>query len=316
VNHPYARSHKKTGKNNGSMKNIQTYVREKPGRESASVKDSKVKQSPALVNDIEKKPDDALMFQLHEMKKINEGLADLLDQRTSELAEFVAATTRSISVIGHDLRGPVCTVLAALELVKLKLESHYPVGSEQYINAATDSAKSTLNLLDKLLEWSVSKNNCATFNPVKIDLYEFFNDELGKVRSSAILKSITVDFSVATGLNISGDIQMVKSIFRNLFSNAIKFTGHGGKIKVRARAAGRFVEISVTDNGIGMSSELQESILKDDEGIFKIPGSDGQVHGIGLLLCREFIENHGSTLQIESSPGQGSKFIFSLERID
>ena len=257
-----------------------------------------------------------MLLQLREMEKQNDGLVELLDQRTSELEEFVAATNKSLSVIGHYLRGPVCTVLAALELLKQKLECGYSNSSGHYINAASDSAKSTLNLLDRLLEWSVSKNNCTTFNPVKINLYRFLKDEMGKVRFTAIRKSITIDLSVAPGLNISGDIQMVRSIFRNLISNAIKFTGHGGKIKVKARAAGRFVEITVADNGVGMSSELQKNILKNDDGIFKIPGIDGQVNGIGLVLCKEFIESHGSILQIISRPGKGSKFKFSLERID
>jgi signal transduction histidine kinase len=287
------------------MENNQKYALKKSGREMNRV-------SGVYAND----PVNALLLQLHELKKANDGLAELLDQRTSELEEIVATTTRSISVIGHDIRGPVCTVLAALELIKLKLESNFPVGSEQYINAATDSAKRTLNLLDELLEWSVSRNNCTSFNPVKINLFEFLTDELVKVNDPARLKSITVALSVAPELDVSGDIGMVGSIFRNLIGNAIKFTGHGGKIKVNARAAGRLVEITVEDNGIGMSSELQKTILKKHGDFFEIPGRNSRVNGIGLLLTREFIESHGGTLRIASSPGKGSKFKFSLERID
>ena len=302
------------------MKNTQTYIPEEPVGEIKKISRakgySKVKHTRTMIDDTEKKPVNALLLQLHEMKKVNEGLVELLDQRTSELEEFVAATNKSLSVIGHDLRGPVCTVLAALELLKQKLESGYSNSSRQYISAASDSAKSTLNLLDKLLEWSVSKNNCTTFNPVKINLYEFLTDELVKVRPSITLKAITVELSVDTGLNISGDIEMVRSIFRNLISNAIKFTGNGGEIKIKARANRQFVEITVEDNGVGMSSELQKNILKNDYGIFKMPGSDGHVNGIGLLLCKEFIESHGSILHIASRPGKGSKFKFSLERID
>jgi signal transduction histidine kinase len=170
-------------------------------------------------------------------------------------------------------------------------------------------------MLDKLLEWSISKKNCTTFNPVKINLHEFLIDELDKEKSPLALKIITMDFSVAPGINVLGDIHMIRTIFRNLISNAIKFTGHGGNIKLMARASGRFVEITIEDNGVGMSSELQKDILNDEVGTFKIPGSDGKINGIGLLLCREFIESHGGNLQIASKPGRGSKFTFSLERI-
>jgi signal transduction histidine kinase len=286
------------------MENNKQYVLKRPGHETNQV-------SGVYANG----PVNALLLQLHELKKANAGLAELLDQRTSELEAVVAATTKSISVIGHDIRGPVCTVLAALELLNQKMELSHPMGFKQYINAATDSAKCTLNLLDELLEWAVSKNNCTTFNPVKINLYKFIKDELIKTKNPAELKSITVALSVAPELDVSGDIGMVGSIFRNLIGNAIKFTGHGGKIWVKARAAGKFAEITVTDNGIGMSSELQKNILKDAGGLFAIPCIDGQGKGIGLLLCKEFIESHGGTLQIDSKPGKGSEFKFYLERI-
>jgi two-component system, sensor histidine kinase and response regulator len=303
------------------MNNNQTFVSENPGSELNKIRRvngySKVKSTPEIAtfneNNIYVDP---LFLQLSDMHKANAALVDLLEQRTNELAEFVAITTHSFSVIGHDLRSPVCTVLAALELLKLKLGCDYPVGSDKFIDIASDSAKRTLDMLDKLLEWSISKKNCTTFNPVKINLHEFLMDELEKEKSPLELKSITMDYSVDPGLNVLGDIHMVRTILRNLISNAIKFTGYGGKIKVMGRAAGRFVVITVTDNGAGMSLELQKDILKNEDGKFKIPGNDGKINGIGLLLCKEFIESHGGELQIVSKPGRGSKFRFSLERID
>ncbi len=302
------------------MKNNQTNVSNKTGHKINKVRSEngypKEHEIRYAVENIRQWPLNKLLLQLREMEKQNDSLVELLDKRTKELEEVVTATAKSVSVIGHDLRSPVCTVLAALELLKKKMESDGPIGFEQYINAASDSAKKTLNLLDKLLEWSVSINNCTTVNPVKINLHELLKDELGKVMSPITLKSITVDYSVSPGLNISGDIQMVRSIFRNLISNAIKFTDYGGKIKVKARAAGRFAEISIADNGVGMSAEQKKNILKNEAGIFIIPGSNGQVNGIGLMLCREFIESHGSILHIESKPGKGSIFKFSLELID
>lgn len=304
------------------MKNNLTFVPEDSGQELNKISRvngfRKVTNIRKFANYVEKMPvADPLFLQLRDMKKVNAGLVDQLEQRTTELAECVSASVISFSVIGHDLRSPVCTVLAALELLKQRLGCDYPVGSEKFIDVASDSAKRTLDMLDKLLEWSLSKKNCTTFNPVKINLHDFLMHELEKEKSPLALKYITMDFSVAPELNVLGDIHMVRTIFRNLISNAIKFTGYEGKIKVMARAAGRFVEIAVLDNGAGMSLELQRDILKNSEvGTFMIPGSDGKINGIGLLLCKEFIESHGGELQIVSKPGMGSKFKFSLERID
>jgi signal transduction histidine kinase len=300
------------------MKKNQTYFPVKPGPETklSRVNGYSKMNSMVDVKNIRQMPVDPMLLQLREMETINAGLVDLLDQRAKELEEVIASTTKSVSVLGHDLKSPLCTVIAALEMLKQKLESDYPAGYKQYISAASDSANKTLTLLEKLLKWSVSKNNCSTFNPVKINLYEFLKDEFEKITIEISQKSIAVDYSVPPGLNISGDIQMVRSIFRNLISNAIKFTDHGGKIEVKARVTGQFVEIIVEDNGIGMSSDLQNNILKNEEGILKFPVSGGRINGIGLMLCKDFIESHGGILEITSEPGKGSKFKFSLERID
>jgi two-component system, sensor histidine kinase and response regulator len=302
------------------MENNQTFVSENPSSELCIRRVngySSINNIRNSVNYIEKMPVvDPLLLQLNDVKKVNARLVDLLDQRTNELAEIVAATTHSFSVIGHDLRSSVCTVLAALELLKLKQGGDYSVGSEKFIDIASDSAKRTLNMLDQLLEWAISKKNCTTFNPVKINLHEFLMDELDKEKSQLALKSITMDYSVVPGLNVLGDVHMVRTILRNLISNSIKFTGHEGRIKVMGKASGRLVEISVMDNGAGMSLEIKRDILNNEDGKFKLPGSDGKINGIGLLLCKEFIESHGGKLQISSKPGRGSKFKFSLERID
>ncbi len=255
---------------------------------------------------------DLLMLRLQEMERLNANLEKLLDQRTKELTEKVAANAKSISIIAHDLRSPFCTVLAALELIKDDLVHHSTCEIERFIKIGSGSVHSAINLLDNLAEWAMLQNKGKKFSPVKINLKQFIVDEIENLSIYAEHKQISLNFSISPDLNVYIDLQMVRTILRNLISNAIKFTDAGGKIKVSARECNSYIEIAVTDNGIGISSEDQKFIFKN-ENIFLGPhASNRQGSGLGLKLCKEFAEMHGGHISLESKSGKGSKFIFSL----
>ncbi len=253
-----------------------------------------------------------LMLRLQKMERLNANLEKLLDQRTKKLAGVVSANAKSISVIAHDLRSPFCNVLTALELIKGKLNHHNTDQIEQYINIASDSAHSAINLLDSLAEWAMLQNKGQKFSPVKINLKQFIVDEIENLSTWAKQKQIGLNCSITSDLDVYIDIQMVSTILRNLISNAIKFTDAGGKITVSARECNSYVEIAVTDNGIGISSEDQKFIF-NNENIFLGPHArNRQGSGLGLRLCREFVGMHGGHISVESKLGKGSKFKFSL----
>jgi len=137
-------------------------------------------------------------------------------------------------------------------------------------------------------------------------------DEIESINTSARQKQITLNHSIAPNLNIAADIQMVRTILRNLISNAIKYTNTGGKITISASERKQYVEIAVKDNGIGISFEALRNLFKIDGFHSKAGTNNEKGTGLGLLLCKEFIEMHGGDIRVESAQGRGSKFIFTL----
>jgi two-component system, sensor histidine kinase and response regulator len=183
---------------------------------------------------------------------------------------------------------------------------------EHFIKMASGSAHSAINLLDNLAEWSMLQNKGQKFSPVKINLKQFIAGEIENLSTYANHKKISLNFSITPDLNVYLDLQMARTILRNLISNAIKFTDTGGEITVSARKCHTHVEITVTDNGIGISSEDQNSIFKNEDILLGPLTRNRQGSGLGLKLCREFAEMHGGQISLESKPGKGSKFKFTL----
>jgi signal transduction histidine kinase len=179
-------------------------------------------------------------------------------------------------------------------------------------NMAYNSANNTLILLDNLLVWAVSQNKEKNFNPVKINLYELLGEEIESLNTSAKQKQIALNHSIEPNLNVTADLQMVKTILRNLISNAIKFTNINGEISINALEKQQLVEVAVKDDGIGVSSEAQKNLFRIDV-FHSTPGTnDERGTGLGLLLCKEFVELHGGSIWIDSEPGKGSRFAFTL----
>ena len=273
---------------------------------------SKSPDHSEIITGKDKALENHFMLRLHEMEELNIHLEKLLDQRTKELTEVVATNTKFISIIAHDLRSPFSTILGVLEILKKSLNDFDINEINKYIDIASKSAISTLNLLDNLLAWTISQNKEKCFHPVKINLNDLLKDEFEIFNTTAIQKQITLNHSIASNLNVTADLQMVKTLLRNLIDNAIKYTNTGGEINISASERNQFIEIEVKDSGIGISNEVRKELLKIDA----IHSTSGTINekgtGLGLILCKEFVEMHGGNMQIESEPGKGSNFKFTL----
>lgn len=253
-----------------------------------------------------------LTFRLRELEELNDSLENLVEQSTKKLAQIVDTNTKFISIIAHDLRSPFSSIIGALELLKAGMNDFKKNEIEEFIDIAYNSANSTLSLLDNLLVWAISQNKEKSFNPVKINLYELIVEEIENINFTARQKQIVIHNSIEPDLNINADIQMVKTILRNLISNAVKYTNPGGEITLSASEGERFVEITVKDNGIGISSEAQGNLFKIDSFHSSAGTNNEHGTGLGLLLCIEFVEMHGGNIWIESELGKGSEFKFTL----
>ena len=251
-------------------------------------------------------------LQLQEMERLNTHLEKLIKDRTKENKEVVAANSKFISIIAHDLRGPFCSIIGALELLKEKLEHHKIKDIDNCIKIASNSASNTLELLDDLLTWAISQNKAKNFDPVKINLHELLRDKIEGLTILARQKRITLNHSIPPNLSVTADLQMVKTILRNLISNAIKYTNTGGIITISATEIAPFVEIMIKDNGIGISYQAQAELFKKNTFHSTSGTNNEKGTGLGLLLCKEFVEMHGGTIRLESEPGNGCEFRFAL----
>jgi signal transduction histidine kinase len=251
-------------------------------------------------------------IRLLQMEKLNKHLEELVSHQNRKLVEAKTTNSKFISIIAHDLRSPLSSVIGILEILKENLNNYRKEDFEEYVNIAYDSAYNSLNLLDSLLEWAISQGKHECFKPVTINLQKLFADEVLNINNSADQKEILIHLFMPDDLTVVADLQMVRTIFRNLISNSIKYTNTGGEIVISASVNNRLAEVSVKDNGVGMSSKVLQNLFNIDS----FHSADGTRNekgtGLGLILCKEFIELHGGKITIDSEPGKGCETIFTL----
>lgn len=253
-----------------------------------------------------------LKLRLKELEEINSHLEKVSEDQSKKLAEVVETNSKFLSIIAHDLRSPFSSILGVLELLKDSYYEYNIKEVEKYIRMATNSATGTLNLLDNLLSWTSAQNKATFINPVKIDLYELIIEEFESITPAATHKLLSLNHSIPPRLFLAADIEMVKTILRNLISNAIKFSYIGGEIRVSASEDKQFVEITIEDNGIGISQKDQKELFIKNE-VHSTRGTNNEFGtGLGLILCKEFVEKHGGKILIESEAGKGTKVRFTL----
>jgi CheY-like chemotaxis protein len=184
--------------------------------------------------------------------------------------------------------------------------------------AMRTSATGLYSLLENLLVWSGSQRGSTSFVPTQFLLKDLFFENLKLVQEASKIKGIEIIINIADDLMVFADTNMIGSAIRNLVSNAVKFTPRGGNISIIAKQeSGNMVEISVKDSGMGMNDEMRSKLFKLDENIGR-NGTEGEpTSGLGLILCKDFIEKNGGKIWAESKEETGSTFYFTLPcRVD
>ncbi len=254
----------------------------------------------------------ALTLRLKEMEKTNALLRKHAEEQTEKLAEVVATNAKFLSILAHDLRSPFSVIIGVLELLKDSYHEYNIKEVEKYIRMATNSANGTLGLLENLLCWTAAQNKAISFNPVKINLHQLVIEEFDDMISAATHKLVTFNQSIPPKLFLAADLEMVKTIFRNLINNAIKYSFIGGEITVSATEVGQFVEITVEDQGVGITQKAMKELFIRNE-LHTTRGTNNEAGtGLGLILCKEFVEKHGGVIRIESEAGKGTNISFTL----
>jgi signal transduction histidine kinase len=235
-----------------------------------------------------------------------------LKKLATELTELNAMKDKLYSLIGHDLRSPFNAILGYAELLAESYDEYSDKERRQFALSISIASKSAFNLLENLLEWSRIQMGRTVYAPEELNLNLMVNETFLLLRLNAQDKGIQLRNRVLPQEKIYADKNMASAILRNLISNGIKFTSTGGCVEVTAVTRERMVEITVADTGIGMKPEKIKTLFRLDA----IQSTQGTAHetgtGLGLLLCREFIEKHGGTLTVSSEEGLGSRFVFTL----
>jgi len=232
----------------------------------------------------------------------------------NELLQAInAEKDKFFSIIAHDLRGPMSAFVEVTKILADDIQAMTLEEIKEIITSMRDDSANIYSLLENLLEWSRLKRGVMEFNPVRIQLSSVIQGSINIISASANAKSIEIISDVADSLFISADKHMIETVIRNLISNAVKFTRTGGKVILSAtELAGSPIEISIADSGIGMSPDLRSKLFQINEKTSR-PGTDGEAStGLGLLLCKEFVEKHKGRIWVESEEGKGSVFTFTL----
>jgi signal transduction histidine kinase len=232
-----------------------------------------------------------------------------ISQQKKELQAINAEKDRFFSIIAHDLRSPFNSFLG---LTRMMVDDIHSLDLQEIHEIAVilrNSASNVYGLLENLLEWASIKRGLAGFNPRSLLLLNLLENSLQATQEFATSKGIKIEFDVPNDLKLCADANMLASIFRNLISNALKFTNPGGVITVSAKDhSNGNVLIGIQDTGIGMSNEMVDHLFRQDRQTGR-KGTDGEASsGLGLIICKDFVEQHEGKLWVESEEGKGSVF--------
>jgi len=218
-----------------------------------------------------------------------------------------------LSIIAHDLKNPF-NVINGFCSVLLKSGKNFTTEKkDEIIEHIYTASLSGHNLLENLLEWSRSQSERIIFEPRNLELKEICEHIISFYSINIVNKKLIIDNKIKNKINVCADKNMLSTILRNLISNAIKFTPEKGIIEISAqKTTNNLVQITVKDSGIGLSKKQMSTLFLVGKN-YSTNGTDGEKgSGLGLLLCKEFIEKHKGTIQVKSSPGNGCEFIFCL----
>lgn len=238
-----------------------------------------------------------------------------LQEKNQALKKLMSEKDKFFSIIAHDLKSPFSGLLGMLELMNDEGTELTEEETKKLLPALLKNAENVYALVENLLEWSRLQRNALEVNSEKMNPQEVVNEVLGYLEATANQKQITLINEVNENHAVFADRMMFNTILRNLISNALKFTREGGKITVASEteADGKVV-ISVTDTGIGMDSKTIDEVFSIDKNV-STPGTNNeQGTGLGLILCKEFIELQKGEIRIKSKVNEGTCISFTLPK--
>ncbi|MBL7102995.1 MAG: tetratricopeptide repeat-containing sensor histidine kinase [Bacteroidales bacterium] len=239
-----------------------------------------------------------------------------ISKSEEDLKELNATKDKFFSIIAHDLKAPFNSLLGFSEILVKKSEQYDKEKIKQYSIIINTSAHDLFNLSENLLHWARCQSDNIKYNPKKVDLNKLVINIIYILEISAKKKNITVYPEIPKNTYVYADANIISTVIRNLLSNALKFTEKGGEVTITSVEKDNFVEVSVIDTGIGISEENIKKLFILENQYTTKGTSDEKGTGLGLIICKEFIEKSGGEIWVESESGKGSIFKFTLPKTE
>jgi len=253
-------------------------------------------------------------LQLREFVEKLAMLNEQLRESEIELKKLNASKDRFFSIIAHDLRSPFSSLLGFSEFLAQDISDLTTEEISTFAGKINESAHTVFSLLENLLQWARIQTGQMPFEPVLFNIANRVKRSITILFDNSVNKNIDLISKVDSALMAFADENMVNSVILNLMSNAIKFTQAGGTITINSREAGDFIEISVTDSGVGMKPEDLSKLFRIDIHHTTFGTNEEKGTGLGLVLCNELVMKNGGEMRVESEYGKGSTFYFTLPK--
>jgi signal transduction histidine kinase len=234
-----------------------------------------------------------------------------VQKQALELSQLNATKDKFFSMIAHDLRNPFNNIQGLSELVLSELENKNYENIAEYTDYIMQSSKKTYELLENLLEWAKIQTGRLEANPERFRILSIIRDNASLLNEIASKKEIEILIDEKKNPEVYADKNMIKTVIRNLITNALKFTPSKGKINIKINEEDEYVRVGITDTGIGIQKEDLPKLFKIDSGN-AIRNKEERGSGLGLILCKELIEINNGEIFVESEAGKGSTFYFTL----
>jgi signal transduction histidine kinase len=248
-------------------------------------------------------------------RKTNEQLEvknDLIELQKDELISLNVSKDKFLSILAHDIKNPLSSIHGISDLL---VTDYDKLTEEEKMIFTRDIHTLSTNLfeiINTLLTWSTSQSGMITYRPTTFSIGKLCGKTANNLQTVAKQKDIAIESTVDENLVVLADENMIISVLHNLINNAIKYSYHGTKIRIESVRLDGFAQISVIDSGIGLSPESQAKLFKYDQH-FMNKGTAGETGtGLGLILCKDFVDKNGGAIKVESTLKEGSKFVFTL----
>ena len=247
-------------------------------------------------------------FDITERKKA----AEILKENEKKLVQLNVDKDRFLSILSHDLRSPFNALIGLSNVLKEDLRELPMVDIEEIVSNINNTIRNTYNLLEEILIWAKAQEGKIPFNPKSLNFKDICKNILATLEVNAKVKNIRINCLVADGCQVFAEAEMLKTVLRNLVSNAIKFTNSGGLVTISCEQKASEITISVADNGVGIKDEDLPNLFDISQVITTKGTSDEPGTGLGLLLCKEFVEKHRGKIWVESKIGMGTNVKFTI----